>query len=106
MDDIIHSMGMNLSKLWEIVKDRESLVCCNPWGKVVQDLVTQQQTHSAGKESAYNAGVTGNLGSIPGLGRCPRVGNDHPLQYSSLENPMDRGTWRVIVQCVAKSQTQ
>ena len=83
-----------------------SLVCCNPWGKVVQDLVTQQQTHSEGKESAYNAGVTGNLGSIPGLGRCPRVGNGNPLQYSSLENPMDRGIWKVTVQCVAESQTQ
>ena len=45
---------------------------------------------SAGKESVCNAG---DLGSIPGLGRCPGEGNDNPLRYSCLENPMDRGTW-------------
>ena len=43
---------------------------------------------SAGKESTCNAG---NLGSIPGLGRSPGVGNGNPLQYSYLGNPMDRG---------------
>ena len=35
----------------------------------------------------------GDLGSIPGLGRSPEEGNGNPLQYSWLENPMDRGTW-------------
>ena len=45
---------------------------------------------SDGKESACNAG---DLGSIPGLGRSPGEGNSYPLQYSSLENPMDRGAW-------------
>ena len=60
--------------------------------------------HSAvGKESACNAG---ELGSIPGLGRSPGEGNGNPLQYSCLENPMDRGAWQVIVHGVAKSQTQ
>ena len=43
------------------------------------------------KESAYNAGY---LGSTPGLSRSPREGNGNPLQYSCLENPMDRGAWR------------
>ena len=43
---------------------------------------------SESKESACNAGV---LGSIPGLGRSPGEGNVNPLQYSVLENPMDRG---------------
>ena len=43
---------------------------------------------SDGKESACNAG---DLGSIPGLGRCHGEGNGYPLQYFSLENPMDRG---------------
>ena len=55
---------------------------------------------SAGKESACNAG---NLGSIPGLGRSPRGGNSNPLQYSFLENSMDRGTWQATVHGVAKS---
>ena len=46
---------------------------------------------SDGKESTRN---TGDLGSIPGLGRSPGGGHGHPLQYSCLENPMDRGAWR------------
>ena len=42
---------------------------------------------------------------ISGSGRSPGGGNDNPLQYSSLENPMDRGAWRVTVHGVTKSQT-
>ena len=42
------------------------------------------------KASAYNAG---DPGSIPGSGRSPGEGNSNPLQYSCLENPMDRGAW-------------
>ena len=45
---------------------------------------------SGGKASVYN---TGDLGSIPGLGRFPGEGNGKPLQYCCLENPMDRGAW-------------
>ena len=57
---------------------------------------------SDGKESAYNAG---DLGLIPGSGRFPGEGNGDPLQYSYLENPMDRGAWQTTVPEVAKSQT-
>ena len=46
---------------------------------------------SAGKESACN---TGDLGLIPGLGRSPGEGNGYSLQYSCLENSMDRGAWQ------------
>ena len=46
---------------------------------------------SVGKESAYNAEDTGDTGSIPGLGGSPGGGHGNPLQYSCLENPMDRG---------------
>ena len=56
----------------------------------------------SGKESACNAA---DSGSIPGSGRSPGEGNGNPLQYSCLENPMDRGAWQVIVHGVAKSQT-
>ena len=52
---------------------------------------------SDGKESACSAG---DLGSIPGLGRSPGEGNGYPLQYSGLENSMDRGTWQAIVHVV------
>ena len=57
---------------------------------------------SDGKESASNAG---DLGLIPGSGRSPGEGNDSPLQYSCLENPMNRGAWRATVHGVPKSQT-
>ena len=61
---------------------------------------------SAGKESACRAGDTGYVGSVPGLRRSPGGGNDNPLQYSCLENPMARGAWLAAVHGVAKSQTQ
>ena len=54
-----------------------------------------------GKESACNA----NLGSIPGLGKSSREGNGNPLQYSCLENSMDRGAWQATVHEVEKSRT-
>ena len=57
---------------------------------------------SDGKEFACNAG---NLGLIPGLGRSPGGGHGNPLQYSCLENPMDREAWRATVHGVAKNQT-
>ena len=56
---------------------------------------------SAGKESTYNAG---DPGSVPGLGRSPGEGNGYPLQFSCLENSMNRGAWRATVHGVAKSQ--
>ena len=46
-----------------------------------------------------------DLSSIPGSGRFHGGGNDNPLQYSCMGNPMDRGAWRIIVHEVAKSQT-
>ena len=54
------------------------------------------------KESSCSVGC---LGWIPGLGRSPGEGNSNPLQYSCLENPMDRGAWRATIHTVAKSQT-
>ena len=57
--------------------------------------------HSAAKESDCNVS---DLGLIPGLGRSPGEGN--PLQYSCLENPMDRGAWWATVHGVTKSQTR
>ena len=58
---------------------------------------------SAGKESACNAG---DLGLISGSGRSPGERNGYPLQYSCLENPIERGAWWATVHGVAKSQTQ
>ena len=54
-----------------------------------------------------NAGDIRDAGSIPGSGRSPRGGNGNPLQYFCLENPMDRGAWKVTVpEGVAKSWTR
>ena len=58
---------------------------------------------SDGKESAFNVG---DLGSLPGSGRSPGEGNGNPLQYSCLENPMDRRAWWDTVHGVSKSQTR
>ena len=58
---------------------------------------------SDGKASACNAG---DPGSILGSRRSPGEGNDNPLQYSCLENPMDGGTWWATLHGVTKSQTR
>ena len=52
------------------------------------------------KESTYSVG---DRSSIPGSGRAPGEGNGNPLQYSCLENPMDRGTWQATVHRITKS---
>ena len=70
---------------------------------------THTHTHSGfpggsdGKESACNVR---DPGLIPGLGRSPGEGNGSPLQYSCLENSMDRGAWQATVHGAAKSWTQ
>ena len=58
------------------------------------------------KNPLANAGDIKDVGSIPGSGRSPGEGNGNPLQYSCLENPMDREAWWAIVHGVAKSQTR
>ena len=50
-----------------------------------------------GKETACNAGDARDMGSIPGLGRSPGGGHSNPLQYSCLENSIDRGAWWATV---------
>ena len=56
------------------------------------------------KNPPVNTGGIRDAGLIPGLGRSPRGGNGDPLQYSCLENSMDRGAWQAMVHRVAKSQ--
>ena len=71
--------------------------------KVGHNWETLLPVGSPGKESACNSG---DPGSIPALGRSPGEGNGNPLQYSCLENPMDKGDWQATVHGAAKSQTR
>ena len=59
----------------------------------------------SGKESTYNAGATEDVGLIPGLARTPTGGHGNPLQYSCLENPLDRGARWATVHRAAKNRT-
>ena len=58
------------------------------------------------KNPPANAGDKRDMGLIPGLGRSPGIGNGKPLQYSRLENPMDRGGWQAAVHGVTKSRAR
>ena len=76
---------------------------------ILVNLFSQPPTGSAGfsggsvvKNPPSNAGDTRDAGSIPGLGRSSGGGNGNPLQYSCLENPMDRGVWWATVHRVTK----
>ena len=93
-------MDMSPSKLREIVKDREA------WCGAVHEVTESDSGGLVGKESACNAGVAGDTGSIPGMSSSHRERHDNPLQYPCLENLMDRGAWQATVQGVAKSQTR
>ena len=58
------------------------------------------------KNLPANAGDARDVGSIPGLGRYPGVGNGNPLKYCCLDNPMDSRAWQAAVHRVTKSQIQ
>ena len=58
------------------------------------------------KNPPANAGYVRDVGSIPEVGRSPEEGNGNPLQYSYLENAMDRGAWWATLHRVTESQTQ
>ena len=73
----------------------------NSLGWEVQDQCAGRFGVLVSKDSACNAE---DSGLIPGLGRSSGEGNGNPLQYSCLENPMDKGAWRTTVHEIAKSQ--
>ena len=64
------------------------------------------QSFPGGSEVKASASNAGDPGSIPGSGRSPGEGNGNSLQYSCLENPMDRGAWWATVHEVTNSQIQ
>ena len=91
LDGITDSMAMSLSKLCELVMNREA------WRPAVHGFTKgwTQQTDWA-ELNWTNAGDAG-VSLTPGLGRSPGGGHDNRLQYSCLENPMDRATWQATV---------
>ena len=74
-----------------IIKGHRSYWIGLPWG-------------FSGKESACSAGAIRDVDSIPGSGRSPGGRYGSPLQYSCLENPVDKGAWLATVRGVSKSQ--
>ena len=99
INNIKFNMSLNpiSRKQNEITQMPVELVFCIIHNSFSIFLIVVDQTL---KKSACNAG---DLGSIPGLGRSPGEGNGNPLQYSSLENPMDRRAWWATVHGVAES---
>ena len=97
----------------------ENPMDCSPWGRKESDITevtwhahTTYLRASLGAQSVKNPPAMQETsrnaidqGSIPGLERCPGGGHSNPLQYSCLENPMDRGAWWATVHRVAKSRT-
>ena len=73
--------------------------------KIINTQLPIERGFPGGSEDKASACNAGDLGSVPGLGRSPGEGNGNPLQYSCLENPMDRGVWLATVYGVAKSRT-
>ena len=92
--------NMTTQNIWDAAKAvlRGKFIAVQPYFK--------KQGFPGGSEVKASACNVGDPGLIPGSGRFSGEGNGNPLQYSCLENPMDRGAWQAIVYGVAKSRTQ
>ena len=96
---------INLLKTFMFFTLKTTKHCCEKL-KVFYDFNVAPQLVIVVKNPPANAGDSREAGSIPGLGRSPGGGCSNLLQYSCLENSMDRGAWWATVHRVAKSQTQ
>ena len=97
-------MATHSSVLAWRIPGRGSLVGCRLWGAQSRTRLKRLSSISSGSDSKKNSACnSGGLGSILGSGRPLGEGNVNPLQYSSLENPIDAGAWRATVHGVAES---
>ena len=91
------------------VEKHNRMPLCMRWtasrGKVSSEAFVTELGFSGGLDGKEIACSMGDPASIPGSGRFPEEGNGNPLQYSCLENPMDRGAWQATAHGVAKSWT-
>ena len=101
LDGITDSMDISLSKLWEMVKDREA------WHAVVHGIAKSWTwlRNLTATTVGFPGGSEGDPGSTSRLGRFPGEENSNPLQYSCLKNSMDRGARWATVHGVPRSQT-
>ena len=90
------------SPVFLIPVKRETTLIFGAW---IDNLVAVSLGFPGGSDSKESTCNAGDLGSIPGSGRFPGEGNGNPLQYSCLENPLDREVWWVTVHGVAESVT-
>ena len=80
---------------------------CSWWLQLLMtDILWASQTALVVKNPTASAGDVRDIGLIPGSGRAPGGGHENPLQYSCLENLLDRGAWQITVHGVTKSRTQ
>ena len=82
-----------------VIKRNKTVSFAETWIDLDSAIQSDFPHHSVGKESVCSAG---DPGSISGSGRSPGEGNSNPLQYSCLENPMDRGAWQATVHGVTR----
>ena len=96
-----------LHLMWAPTTVAETALCSSSSSRMKEETPWFQGAlgFPGGSEVKVSACNAGDLSSIPGLGRSPGEGNGNPLQYSCLENPMDRGAWWATVHGVALSQT-
>ena len=99
------SSGLPLQGVWiqSLVREPRSLML---HGAARKKKSTGLPGGTHGKEPPSNAGDVRDTGLTPGSARSPGGEHGNPLQYSCLENPMDRGAWQATVHRAAKSQTQ